>query len=83
MSDIRSETEFEVIAVNDGTRDYFLRLSRLVPELNVVQLKSREIDLGSRRIIHLGIQTDAISLPSFMGRVNDLNLTIELKPVVE
>lgn len=80
---VEYESEFQVFAINDGTSDYFLRLARLVPECNVVQLKKLEVTANDRRIVPLGIRTDTIDLPSFMNRVTELRLTVELKPVGE
>ncbi len=72
------ECEITVTSVNDGSRDYYLRLSRLIPEYNVVQLKKTEKTDGDRRIIDLGVQTDSVGIPSFMRRVDELRLDIEL-----
>jgi len=78
---VEYETEFEVVVVNDGTHDYLLRLSRLVPEYNVVQLKKMEITANSRAIIPLGVRTNTINLARFMEQVANLRLTVEVKPV--
>ena len=75
------ESEFEAIAINDGTHNYFLRLARLVPEYNVVQLKKMEITADGRRIVPLGIQTNTVDVPTFMERAAKLRLAIELTPV--
>lgn len=77
------ESEFKATAVNDGTPDFFLRLARLVPETNVVQLKKMEISANNRRVVPLGVQTDTIDLPSFTNRVKALHLNIELEPVAD
>jgi hypothetical protein len=74
------ESEFKATAVNDGTRDFFLRLARLVPETNVVQLKKMEISANNRRVVPLGVRTNTIDLPSFMNRVKALHLIIEIEP---
>lgn len=77
--EIAYEQEFLATAINDGSRDFFLRLSRLIPEMNVVQLKKMEISANNRRVVPLGIRTDTIHLPSFLEQVKALNLTIELE----
>lgn len=74
------EIEFEVVAVDDGRRDFLLRLSRLIPEYNVVQLQRMEVVRKGDRVVPLGIRTNSIDLPFFMGRVEELCLTIELHP---
>lgn len=76
---VEYESEFEAIAINDGTPDYLLRLSRLVPEYNVVQLKKMEIMANGRRIVPLGVRASTIDVSRFGERVADLGLTIELK----
>ncbi len=76
---IAIETEFVATAVNDNTKDFFLRLSRLVPEYNVIQLKKMQVLVDDRHVVPLGIRTNTIDLPAFKGRVRDLNLTIELQ----
>lgn len=76
---IAEETEFEAIAINDNSRDFYLRLSRLVPEYNVAQLKRMENLVDGRRVIPLGIQASSIDAPTFMDRVDELQLTIELR----
>ncbi len=72
------EIEFEAVAVDDGKRDFLLRLSRLIPEYNVVQLRRMEVVREGDRVIPLGIRTNSVDLPCFMGRVEELCLTIEL-----
>jgi hypothetical protein len=79
MSEIEYEHDFMVFAVNDGSKDYYLRLSRLIAEYNVVQLKRMEEEVSGRKIIALGPQTNTVDLPFFMDRVHELGLTIELK----
>lgn len=79
MPAIEYEYEFTVIAVNDGRKDYYLRLSRLIPDLNVVQLKKKEMQVAGRNIIDLGVRTDTVSLPRFMEQANHLELTVELR----
>lgn len=73
------EHEIKVTSVNDGSKDYLLRLSRLIPEYNVVQLKKMEKSDGDRKLIDLGVQADTITIHSFMERANELELKIELK----
>ena len=82
-AEVASESEFAATAVNDGTSDFLLRLSRLVPEYNVVQLKKMEITANSQRVVPLGIRTDTVDLSSFMKQVENLGLTVELRPVNE
>lgn len=76
---VEYESEFEAIAINDGTPDYLLRLSRLIPEYNVVQLKKMEITANGRRVIPLGVRASTIDVHHFRSRVADLGLTIELR----
>lgn len=76
---VEYESEFEAIAINDGAPDYLLRLSRLVPEYNVVQLKKMEITANGRRVIPLGVRASTINVRRFRERVADLGLTIELR----
>ncbi|QDU43784.1 hypothetical protein Mal52_22600 [Symmachiella dynata] len=83
QEEIAYETEFEATAVNDNSSDFLLRLSRLVSDYNVIQLKKMEITSNDRRIVPLGIRTNTVDLHRFMDRVNDLRLTIELRPVNE
>jgi hypothetical protein len=78
---VACESEFKATAINDGTADFFLRLTRLVPENNVVQLKKMEISANNRRVVPLGVRTNTIDLPSFMNRVKALNLIVELELV--
>lgn len=73
------EVEYAATAVNDGTKDFYLRLARLVPQYNVVELKKMETEIDGRRMIPLGIQTNSISVPTFMKQVQELGLTIELE----
>lgn len=80
MSEVEIETEFEVTAVNDSKSDFLLRLSRLTPEYNVVQLRRMEVSKGSRRVVPLGIRTNTIDLPNYMERVKELGLTVEIQP---
>lgn len=72
-------SEFEAIAINDGTPDYLLRLTRLVPEYNVIQLKKMEITANGRKVIPLGVRASTIDVSHFRARVAVLGLTIELK----
>ena len=78
--EVHVETDYEAIAVHDDSRDFYVRLSQLVPGLNVVQLKEREAVIDGRRVVPLGIQTNSISAPTFMDRVQELGLAVELRP---
>lgn len=75
------ENEFEAFSINDGSKDYYFRLSKLIPELNVVQLKKLEQEKGGQKVIDLGVRTNTIDVHDFMAKVNQLNLNIELECV--
>ena len=79
MSQIEYEHDWMVLAINDGSADYLLRLSQLIPDLNVVQLKRMEQEIDGRKVIVLGPRTDTVNAPYFMGSARELRLTIELK----
>ncbi|MEN1681483.1 MAG: hypothetical protein AAGJ46_18025 [Planctomycetota bacterium] len=74
------ETDFDVVVVHDGKRDFFVRLSRLVPEHNAVQLLAMALVEGKRRVVRFGALTNTIDLPRFMDRVRELGLEVELDP---
>ncbi|PHS04426.1 MAG: hypothetical protein COA78_16595 [Blastopirellula sp.] len=78
MSEVEYEQEFIAYSINDETKDYYLRLSRFIPEFNVIQLKEMEDDQKS---ICLGLQTDTINVHAFMLRAKEHNLEITLKLV--
>ena len=82
LDDVARESSFKAVALNDGTQDYLLRLARLLPAYNVVQLKGMEITSNGRRVIPLGIVADTINIGSFMEQVAALQLDLELEPVV-
>jgi|GEM_PF-5552954 len=79
MPDVEYEDEFMVFAINDGSRDYYLRLSRFVAQYNVVQLKKMEQEIDGRRVIALGPMTDTIDVHCFMAKAEELDLQIELE----
>lgn len=79
MAVIEYEHEWMVFAINDGSFDYYFRLSKLIPDLNVVQLKRMEADIKGRKVIALGPRTDTVNYPHFMERARELHLQIELE----
>lgn len=78
---VHVETEFEGFAINDGKPDYLLRLARLIPTLNVIELKRKEIVIDGRRVIPLGSIANSINLYDFIDQMKILGLTIELMSV--
>lgn len=80
FADVTVETEFDVMAIHDNSRDFFLRLSRLVTSLNVVQLKQREITVGEQRVVPLGNQTNSVGLHTFMKKAAACGLVVEVRP---
>lgn len=78
-----AEIEFDVTAIHDNSRDFYLRLSRLITSMNVMQLRQREKIDGERRIVPLGMQTNSVAVADFMERAAASGLVVEVHPANE
>ena len=79
MTEIEYEHDWMVRAVNDETKDYYIRLARLIEHKhNAIELKKMEQFVDGRKIIELGAETDTVSKPLFLGRAQELNVEVEL-----
>lgn len=77
MSYIEYEYEFEVYAIDDGTRDFCLRVKRLVKIYNVIQLKKMTTSINGVKCIPLEPIADTINLPWFMEECEKLKIRVE------
>ncbi|QDT37986.1 hypothetical protein [Stratiformator vulcanicus] len=82
MPPVEFESEFRVFAIDDGTVDFLLRLSRLVTELNVVELSKRRFSRDGVTVVDLGVRVSAVNKHWFDADAKAPGITMEYEQVV-